>query len=270
MADKNAARDFARKVIEKTQPEGTDGSYIGGSGAGKAYAKPTKVNPDDGITWANAGERLINAPSNNITPATSKDNLDRAIAIAKVQQKVDNFAVPKAAWAMEHVPGAAKVYDYMNKASEKSSDRPRDGGELSIHAGNDLHAALAKPGNGSGSVDYLYEPQGAELHWEGLKKAQEPTDKLKASLSGSGSPPGLRSSMSESSPKTSPVAQAMASKPAYQPHQMTPDELLAYAKNLQANTSANSEAQLGAGASTGDVDASGNKLPSWLEQYKSE
>jgi len=117
-----------------------------------------------------------------------------------------------------------------------------------------------------GDVDYLYEPEGHELHWDGLKKAQEKPSVQHASLSGPAPSyvhPHDRQGMGGTS-----AAQAMKQAPPVRAdRQMTPDELIKHANELIDQNAAQHSASLSNGPSVGQRDANGKPLPSWLTQY---
>ncbi len=117
-----------------------------------------------------------------------------------------------------------------------------------------------------GDVNYLFEPEGSELHWEGLQKKPEPSVQT-ASLAGD-SNPMVRHGLGGSRPTEASFA---AQQPqATEPHKMSPDELLAYAKNMLATQEVSNSHSMAKGPSTGARDDSGSKTPAWLADYMSK
>jgi hypothetical protein len=110
-------------------------------------------------------------------------------------------------------------------------------------------------------VDYLFEPEGAELHWDGLKEKQAPQPQ-QASLSGPA--PTYSSAPQEQHPSARKGMYGSSADQAGGYRQMTPDQLEAAARQMMAQTEANSS-MLAAGPAAGDRDDAGNKLPDWLK-----
>ena len=50
-------------------------------------------------------DKTVEYPASKVEKATTKKDLDNEIAIAKAKQEADKFAIPKAAWAVQNVPG---------------------------------------------------------------------------------------------------------------------------------------------------------------------
>lgn len=119
------------------------------------------------------------------------------------------------------------------------------------------------------SVSYLYEPEGSQLHWDGLKPVEPSKGLQNASLSGSGSVhPADRSGMQGTS-----AAQAAAyaqspppERPQLNPHQAPLDHqtMMVLAREMLDRQATQHQSLLGAGPSTGDRDAAGGKIPEWL------
>lgn len=114
-------------------------------------------------------------------------------------------------------------------------------------------------------VDYLYEPDGAELHWDGLKN-KAATKPMEASLS------GAQPQFSHHTERQGLIGTQMAATKVLppgtkaQPMALTHDQLMAKANEMLAAQKANQSAQLAAGASTGDRDDAGGVLPHWLRE----
>ncbi len=125
-------------------------------------------------------------------------------------------------------------------------------------------------------VDYLYEPQGSELHWEGLKKAPEHGSVQQASFSGSGSVghtgvhPADRSGMQGTMAAHSSEYSAPPPPVQHQERQLTPEELMVQARQMLDTQAAGTQAQINNGASTGDRDANGGRLPEWLTRTQEQ
>lgn len=112
-------------------------------------------------------------------------------------------------------------------------------------------------------VDYLYEPEGSELHWDGVKPAAKPQQGGHATLVSTH--PDERMGMQRTMPaeKAHMAPRDPIGKPPVR--QITPDELMAQAQEMLAAHKVQSEAQLGAGPSVGDRDDAGSLLPDWLK-----
>ncbi len=125
----------------------------------------------------------------------------------------------------------------------------------------------------AGGVDYLYEPQGAELHWDALKSAQ-PQAPQQASLSGP-SNPMVRKGLGGTTPnKDSFRAQRPSAQAPRAPKAPSPDELLRQAQAMLAEQEVRNSHSLAQGPSTGPRDDSGSQTgaaqtPGWLEDYMS-
>ncbi len=112
-------------------------------------------------------------------------------------------------------------------------------------------------------VSYLYEPEGTELHWDGLKEAHKPSLQ-NASLSGPAptySSPVQRQGLAGTSP--SPASYRPQPPPT---HKMSPDDLLAQAKAMLESQELSNSHAMQAGPSTGARNDSGGKVPEWLRQ----
>ena len=109
-------------------------------------------------------------------------------------------------------------------------------------------------------VDYLSEPEGSELHWDGLKPNVAPQQGGHATLV------STHTNDVQGMQRTSPSVKAHADPIKAPPvHQVTPDQLMAQAQAMLAEHKVQSEAQLGAGPSVGDRDDAGSLLPDWLK-----
>ncbi len=121
-------------------------------------------------------------------------------------------------------------------------------------------------------VNYLYEPEGTELHWGGLEAAKKPQPQM-ASLSSHGGvsgvhPSDLQGMMGTSAAHAEPKPQAAPVQHA-QPQQrlQSPDELMAMAHQMLDSQAAQPQ---GSSISPRDAsgsqvtDANGQKLPDWL------
>lgn len=107
-------------------------------------------------------------------------------------------------------------------------------------------------------VDFLYEPDGAELHWDGLKDKPQPQQ---ASLSGPA--PSFASHHTQRQGMQGTQMDAtrhLKAKPHNQP--MTQEDLMAKAQRMLAEQEEQKNAQLGAGPAVSD--AQGKMLPAWL------
>lgn len=120
-----------------------------------------------------------------------------------------------------------------------------------------------------GEMDYLYEPTGAQLHWDGLKKDQQPqrTSVPAASLSGRGmmgsqEQPMATHAMGPSTPEMKQVRQPQAP----QTRPPTDDELMSKALSMMEDQGAQHRAQLANPALSPRNDA-GGQMPSWLTEY---
>lgn len=111
-------------------------------------------------------------------------------------------------------------------------------------------------------VSYLYEPEGTELHWDGLKTAEKPSIQH-ASLSGPAPTYGSPASR-QGLAGTSPSPASYRPQPA--PHQMSPDDLLRQAKAMLAAQEVSTSHALHEGPSTGSRDDSGGQVPEWLRK----
>lgn len=113
-------------------------------------------------------------------------------------------------------------------------------------------------------VDYLYEPDGSELHWDGMKQAAKPQQ------AGSVPPATLVSTHPDERRGMQNTAPAQKAHIARDPigkapvRQVTPDDLMAQAQTMLAAHKVQSEAQLGH-TSIGDRDDAGSLLPDWLK-----
>lgn len=110
-------------------------------------------------------------------------------------------------------------------------------------------------------VDYLTEPEGSELHWDGLKPNVAPQQGGHATLV------STHASDVQGMRLTSPNAKSHPADPIKAPpvRQVSPDDLMAQAQAMLAAHKVQSEAQLGAGPSVGDRDDAGSLLPEWLK-----
>jgi hypothetical protein len=70
-------------------------------------------------------DKAVAYPSTLLTPATEQQKLQNDIAVAQARNKVEQFAVPKAAWAIQNVPGMSALNDAVNFRTV-----PKDVGEL--------------------------------------------------------------------------------------------------------------------------------------------
>ncbi len=107
-------------------------------------------------------------------------------------------------------------------------------------------------------INYLYEPEGTELHWEGLKEKAAPQTGG-ASLSG----PAPKYSQ-PLVPKRHPDERAGLAGTRPADRQLSPEQLLAQANAMLSAQKVQHQAQLSNGASTGARDDAGGKLPDWL------
>jgi hypothetical protein len=116
-------------------------------------------------------------------------------------------------------------------------------------------------------VDYLYEPAGAELHWDGLKEKSVPQAQ-DASLSGPtpqyhhSERTGLAGTQMAAAAKAPPELKPMPPQPHDKP--MTHEQLMAKAQAMLDDQRAQHEALLAAGPSLSERDDSGRQLPAWL------
>ncbi len=112
-------------------------------------------------------------------------------------------------------------------------------------------------------VSYLFEPEGTELHWDGLQAKAKPSVQ-QASLSGAAptySSPVQRQGLAGTSPSHSSY------RPQPPPsHKMTPDDLLAQAKAMLEAQELSGSHALHAGPSTGARDDAGGQVPEWLRK----
>ncbi len=125
-----------------------------------------------------------------------------------------------------------------------------------------IRNASAKKGEATG-MNYLYEPQGAELHWDGLKEKQEPMER-QASLAG----PAPRYSSAPAKEAVVAVAKPMPKGiGGSQTRRLSPEEMQAAADAMLAVTEARTaDANKAGGAAVGDLDESGKRLPDWLKR----
>lgn len=121
-------------------------------------------------------------------------------------------------------------------------------------------------------VSYLYEPEGSQLHWDGLKATQPPAGIQNDSLGGSGSVrhsvhPADREGMQGSSAAQS-ASYSAPPPPAPAPHPEQPkmdhETMMLLAREMLDRQANQHQSILSAGPSTGDRDAAGGKLPEWL------
>ncbi len=103
-------------------------------------------------------------------------------------------------------------------------------------------------------ISYLFEPEGSELHWDGLKAKQK--DPLVASVAPSGK--GMMGSAPVQYAKVSQHIQHAAPRP------MTHEELQAMANQMLDKQAAQTQGQLGNGPSVGQ------EVPSWLRKEMGE
>ena len=111
-----------------------------------------------------------------------------------------------------------------------------------------------------GDVSYLYEPEGSELHWDGLKQKEKPSIQ-NASLSGPSpaySSPVARSGLAG----TSPSPQSF--KPA--PAKLSPEDLLAQANAMLDRQEVQHSYAMHEGPASGSRDDAGSKVPEWLRK----
>jgi hypothetical protein len=112
-------------------------------------------------------------------------------------------------------------------------------------------------------VDYLFEPEGSELHWDGLKEKPSATQAMDRSVPGA--------SLSGPSKVAKPMVVAYhpdervgmrGTSPADRSpvKQHSPVDLMAQAHEMMAQTKANETM----GPSLSERDDSGGQLPSWL------
>ncbi len=114
-------------------------------------------------------------------------------------------------------------------------------------------------------VDYLYEPEGTELHWDALKAKDVPKPEH-ASLSGAAPSyshhtdrQGLVGTQMSATASLPPGTKA-------EPKQMSHEELMAKAQAMLAKQQAQNEAQMSHGPAQGPRDDAGGKMPDWLVQ----
>ncbi len=117
-----------------------------------------------------------------------------------------------------------------------------------------------------GDINYLFEPEGSELHWTGLQEKQKPAMQ-QASLSGP-SPSYSHPMERQGLGGTVPTASSYKPQPAAQEtHKMSPDELYKYAQDMLNQQEVQNSHALAMGPATGSRDDAGSKTPAWLSDY---
>lgn len=129
------------------------------------------------------------------------------------------------------------------------------------------------------AAERLYQPEGQELHWDGLHGQKTiadggmpsaslsgPTPKFSTpkgqGAAGSGGNPEGGMEQPERAPQRPPVGLARS-----QARRMTPEEMQAAADAMMAVTDARTaDANKAGGAAVGDLDDSGKRLPEWLKR----
>ncbi len=257
MAERDPAdktRKFAQEVVklkdrEKRQPEGTDGDYSGAANVYE-YSKPEPMTPEQAAYIKNMEQE-------------QQDRRVRDI-VTKPFHMADNWAQRKGEELSKGISQATKdkvnavAHRYAQFIDPNNLRNPVVTPEP-VHLG-DVRVGSDLTGSENWSAGSLAQPQGTELHWEGLKQAA-PTKNQGASFSGptpkfSSEPSGMGGT-AKGAPRT--PARAMTDK-----------ELSDYADKLKAAQDVQHEALLGAGPATGDRDANGTVLPEWMKQYKRE
>lgn len=109
-----------------------------------------------------------------------------------------------------------------------------------------------------GDVDYLMEPEGSQLHWDGIKPNRTASSTPDASLSG---PSAVRRRGMSGSIAERPIASPQPS-PA-QERALTHAELLRMANEMLARQASQNSASLADGPSVTDREAA----PKWLTKY---
>ncbi len=113
-------------------------------------------------------------------------------------------------------------------------------------------------------VNYLFEPEGTELHWDGLKEKAAPMDGGGASLSGPAPKYSQPMAVKRHPDDRSGLAGTRPADKAMAPRQLSPEQMLAQANEMLNTQKAQHEAQLSSGPSVGARDDAGGKLPDWL------
>lgn len=125
----------------------------------------------------------------------------------------------------------------------------------------------------SDDVRYLYEPEGSELHWDGLKPTMPNMQSSvgPASLSGPVRNPASRAGLAGTMPASAGTyansGQAVGRPQAQATRAKTPQELLEQAESMLKAQQEQHAASLGAGPSVGVRDDSGGQVPSWLTKF---
>lgn len=127
-------------------------------------------------------------------------------------------------------------------------------------------------GDNDRGVNYLYEPEGTELHWGGLEAAKKPKPQM-ASLTSSGGGSAthpddragmMGTSVAQAVPKAAPVQHAAPQMP----RQQSPEELMAFAHQMLDAQAAQTQggSSISPRQETGQMvtDTNGQKLPDWL------
>ena len=111
MPDDEAARAMARRVIAETQgPQKTD-----------EYDEHGLVGPEEPLTLQNAGDRMMQYPSTLVKHATPEEAQANDLELQKARIKAELFALPKAAWLTQNVPGMQSVAKAFQMQQEKAA-----------------------------------------------------------------------------------------------------------------------------------------------------
>lgn len=112
-------------------------------------------------------------------------------------------------------------------------------------------------------VDYLFEPSGSELHWDGLKDKVQAQSGPTASLSGPAPKYSQPLAVRRHPDDRSGLAGTRPSDGG-QPKQLTPEQMLAQASAMLEAQKVQTGAQMGSGPSVGSRDDAGGRMPDWL------
>lgn len=123
---------------------------------------------------------------------------------------------------------------------------------LAMAAGKDVQAR-------DNGANYLSEPGGTELHWDGLKRPSAQHAML--SDGGSGVHPADRMGMQGTAAAHAASYQA---PPPRAPRDVTPEDLMNQARQMLDNQGQATQGQMRAGPSTGVRDDAGGRVPDWL------